>query len=55
MLALERALEGEPSFTILCGASAVGKVRGLSLILRASSTYIQNVYSDLTLTRNSFA
>ena len=35
MFALERALEGEPSFTILCGASSVGKVR--SLILRASS------------------
>ena len=27
MLALERALEGEPSFTIVCGASSVGKVR----------------------------
>ena len=26
MLALERVLEGEPSFTILCGASSVGKV-----------------------------
>jgi hypothetical protein len=31
MLALERALEGEPSFTIVCGASSVGKVRSLSL------------------------
>ena len=29
MLALERALEGEPSFTILCGASSVGKVLSL--------------------------
>ena len=33
MLALERALEGEPSFTVLCGASSVGKV-GSSPILR---------------------
>ena len=30
MLALERALEGEPSFTILCGASSVGKVQSFS-------------------------
>jgi len=29
MLALERALEGEPSFTVLCGASSVGKVVSL--------------------------
>ena len=35
MLALERALEGEPSFTVLCGASSVGKVRS-----RASSSII---------------
>jgi len=30
MLAIERAMEGEPSFTVLFGASSVGKVRRLS-------------------------
>jgi hypothetical protein len=54
MLALERALEGEPSFTILCGASSVGKVRFLSSFERRP-LYIQNVYSDLTVTRSSLA
>jgi len=29
MQAIERALEGEPSFTILFGASSVGKVRSV--------------------------
>ena len=40
MLALERALEGEPSFTIVCGASSVGKVRSLSHPSNLTSPYI---------------
>ena len=53
MLALERALEGEPSFTIVCGASSVGKVRALSLSHPSSLTspYIQNDYIQTSLLR----
>ena len=41
MQAIERALEGEPSFTILFGASSVGKVRSV-IYLRV---YFTNSYS----------
>ena len=56
MLALERALEGEPSFTIVCGASSVGKVR--SFIPWASSpifkTYIQTSLLREVLSREEY-
>ena len=51
MLALERALEGEPSFTILCGASAVGKVRCLSLSHPSS---LINLYSKCIFRPHSY-
>ena len=57
MLALKRALEGEPSFTIICGASSVGKVQS-SLILRVSSpifkTYIQTSLLREVLSREEY-
>ena len=56
MFALERALEGEPSFTILCGASSVGKVR-LSLTHPSISHHLHSKHacSDLTVARSSLA
>ena len=50
MLALERVLEGEPSFTILCGASSVGKVRSLSSF-NPHPLYSNHIYIQTSLLR----
>ncbi|KAF8805559.1 hypothetical protein BYT27DRAFT_7104264 [Phlegmacium glaucopus] len=54
ILALERALEGEPSFTVICGASSVGKTTLLREILSREEYHVLHFnlriagFADLT-------